>query len=81
MHCQTNGYCVSIAAVVKRIEGGTKMFGADQLVVALWFLPVIIFIVLPLAIGCVWGFLSVLISPFRQTTSLRGPIRAAQTAA
>ena len=57
------------------------MFGVDQLIVALWFLPVVLFIVLPLGIGCVWGFISVLISLFRQTDSLKDRLPAAESAA
>ena len=56
------------------------MFGMDQLIVALWFLPVILFIVLPLGIGCVWGIVSALFSPFRQTTSLKDTLPAAEPA-
>jgi hypothetical protein len=57
------------------------MFGTDQLIVALWFLPVVLFIVLPLGIGFVWGVLSTLISPFRQTDSLKDTLPAAESAA
>ena len=57
------------------------MFGTDQLIVALWFLPVVLFIVVPLGIGCVWGFISALTSPFRQTTSLKDTLPARKAAA
>ena len=57
------------------------MNGLDQFIVALWFLPVILFIVLPLGIGCVWGIVSALFSPFRQTTSLKDTLPAAEPAA
>ena len=67
--------------MVKLIEGGVKMNGIDQLIVALWFLPVVLFIVLPLAVGCVWGFISVLTSPFRQRDSLKDTLPAAEPAA
>ena len=30
------------------------MIGLDQIVVALWFLPVVVFIIIPLAIGAIW---------------------------
>ena len=75
------GSCTSAKAVVKRIEGGSKMSGVDQLIVALWFLPVIIFIVLPLGVGFVWGVVSTLTSPFRRSVSLKDTLPAAELAA
>ncbi len=45
------------------------MTGLDQLIVALWFLPVALFIVLPLCIACAWGLISVVVSQFRQASS------------
>ena len=30
------------------------MNGLDQIAVALWFLPLVVFIVIPLAIGAIW---------------------------
>ncbi len=34
------------------------MNGLDQVVVALWFLPAVLFIIIPLCMSCVWGVLS-----------------------
>jgi len=56
------------------------MFGVDQFIVALWFLPVVFFIILPLGVGCLWAVVSVLTSPFRQTTSLKEALPAAEPA-
>lgn len=36
------------------------MVGIDQIFVALWLLPVVLFIVLPLCITCLWGLVSCL---------------------
>jgi len=30
------------------------MNGLDQIVIALWFLPVVLFIIVPLSIGALW---------------------------
>lgn len=30
------------------------MFELDQIIVALWFLPVILFVAIPLAVTCLW---------------------------
>ena len=68
-------------SVVKTNKGGTEMIGAEQFIVALWFLPVVLFIVLPLGIGCVWGLISVLTSPFRQTTTLEETLPAPEPTA
>jgi len=57
------------------------MNGLDQLIVTLWFLPVILFIVLPLCLSCMWGIISLLISPFRRAAPVQGPLAAAETAA
>ena len=37
------------------------MNGLDQIIVALWFLPVVLFILIPLAVACLW----VVISPIK----------------
>ena len=34
------------------INGGAVMIGIDQYIVLLWFLPVVLFIILPLFIAC-----------------------------
>ena len=57
------------------------MNGLDQLIVTLWFLPVILFIVLPLCLSCIWGTISLLISPFRGAAPVQGPLTAAEIAA
>lgn len=36
------------------------MNALDQVVIALWFLPVVLFIIIPLCITCLWGVLSLL---------------------
>lgn len=45
------------------------MYGFDQIIVSLWFLPVTLFIALPLALAGIWGALSLLAGPFRQKDS------------
>ncbi len=57
------------------------MTGLDQFIVALWFLPVALFIVLPLSIACAWGLISFVASPFRQAATPRQPMAAAESAA
>lgn len=42
------------------------MNGLDQIVIAMWFLPVVIFIVMPLCIGAVWLPISLLIRLVRR---------------
>lgn len=36
------------------------MNGLDLIVVSLWFLPVVLFIIIPLSITCLWGVVSFL---------------------
>ncbi len=36
----------------------------DQVIVGLWFLPVVLFIVIPLCITCLWGVVSLLLGSF-----------------
>ena len=43
------GYNVSILE-----KGGSEMNGLDQIIVFLWFLPVVVFIIIPLCVGIVW---------------------------
>ena len=66
---------------LKILEGGTKMNGLDQLIVALWFLPVALFIVIPLCVSCVWGIISLLTSPFQKAASHQTPPAAAESPA
>ena len=41
------------------------MNGLDQIVTALWFLPVVLFIIIPLCLTCLYGVLSILVPLFR----------------
>ena len=41
------------------------MNGLDQVVVALWFLPVVLFILVPLCLTVLWGIVSLLRSFWR----------------
>ena len=41
------------------------MIGIDEIIVALWFLPVVLFIVIPLTMTCAWLVLSPIIALFR----------------
>lgn len=53
------------------------MNGLDQIIVALWFLPVVLFIVIPLAVTCLW----LVISPVRAlVTPIAGQSRQRETA-
>ena len=55
------------------------MFGIDLIVVSLWFLPVTLFIILPLTVSCLWGVVSLVTSPFRQAAAhSAGPLAAAE---
>jgi len=49
-------------------KGGIDMNGLDQIVVALWFLPVVLFIIMPLCIGIVWLPISLFIKLFQRDT-------------
>ncbi len=42
------------------------MSGLDQVVVFLWFLPVVLFIVVPLCIGAVWWPVSLFVKLIRR---------------
>jgi len=42
------------------------MYGLDLIIVSLWFLPVTLFIIIPLALTCLWGAVSLITGPFRQ---------------
>ncbi len=41
------------------------MLGFDEIIVALWFLPVVLFIIIPLTMTCIWVVLSPIIALFR----------------
>ena len=41
------------------------MHGFDEIIVALWFLPVVLFIIIPLTMTCIWVVLSPIIALFR----------------
>jgi len=54
------------------------MNGLDQIIVTLWFFPVIAFIIIPLCLTCVWGIISLLI-PFKQMSGERtSPVTVAE---
>ncbi len=42
------------------------MNGLDQVVIYLWFLPVVLFIVIPLCIGAVWWPVSLIVKLIRR---------------
>jgi len=42
------------------------MYGIDLIIVSLWLLPVTLFIIIPLALTCLWSVVSLVVSPFRQ---------------
>ena len=42
------------------------MNGLDQIIVFLWFLPVVLFIVIPLCVGAVWSPVSLFIKLIRR---------------
>jgi hypothetical protein len=59
-------------------KGGIEMNGLDQVVVVLWFLPVILFIIIPLCLTCLWGvisFFGVLLRPATGQQEFSAPIR------
>ncbi len=41
------------------------MLGFDEIIVALWFLPVVLFIIIPLTMTCIWVVISPIIALFR----------------
>ena len=38
---------------INTVKGGCEMSGLDQIIVYLWFLPAVLFIVIPLCVGAV----------------------------
>ncbi len=41
------------------------MIGIDEFIVSLWFLPVVLFILIPLTMTCIWLVISPIIALFR----------------
>lgn len=41
------------------------MLGFAEIIVALWFLPVVLFIIIPLTMTCIWVVISPIIALFR----------------
>lgn len=56
------------AALRKTSEGRSIMNGLDQIIITIWFLPVVLFIVMPLCIGAVWLPISLMIKLVRRET-------------
>lgn len=59
------------------------MNGLDQVIVALWFLTVILFVVIPLSATCLWLVISLIISAFSPVAGQakrERPVMAAATA-
>lgn len=48
------------------MTGGSEMNGLEQVVVYMWFLPVILFIILSLCLGVVWLPISLLVKLIRR---------------
>jgi hypothetical protein len=44
------------------------MSGLDQIVITMWFLPVVLFIVMPLCVGAIWLPISLLRGLVRRET-------------
>jgi hypothetical protein len=49
-------------------SGGSEMFGTTDLIVYLWLLPVTLFIIVPLAMLCVWSVFQ-LVKPLLRSTN------------
>ena len=41
------------------------MNGIDQIIVALWFLPVVLFVIIPLSVTCLWLLISPIVALLR----------------
>ena len=55
------------------------MNGLDQIIVALWFLPVVLFIIIPLAVTCLWlvaAPLRALVTPIAGQSRQRRTVKA-----
>lgn len=55
------------------------MNGLDQIIVALWFLPVVLFILMPLAVTCLWMVIApirALATPIAGQARERKPVKA-----
>ena len=57
------------------------MYGLDLIVVGLWFLPVTLFVILPLTVTCLWGALSFFAGLFGHEETLSGVSPVAPEAA
>ena len=58
------------------------MNGLDQIIVALWFLPVVLFILIPLTVTCLWVVLSPILAlfiPVAGQSKQKKPVKAAAT--
>ena len=53
------------------------MYGLDLIIVSLWFLPVTLFIILPLTVTCLWGARSFVAGMFGQKETRPGGSLAA----
>ena len=47
------------------VKGGGEMNGLDQIIVFMWFLPVVLFLVIPLCVGAVWWPVSLFVKLIR----------------
>ena len=52
------------------VKGGGEMSELDQIIVFLWFLPVVLFIVIPLCVGAVWWPVSFFVKLVRREAEL-----------
>lgn len=68
------GLTGTIAAGRQRIQqiGGSEMNGLAQVVVYMWFLPMVLFIVMPLCIGAVWWPISLFFKLVRREAAQEG---------
>ena len=53
------------------------MNGLDQIIVYLWFLPVVLFIIIPLCVAAVWWPVSLFIKLIRREAALEGRVEKA----
>lgn len=68
------GLTGTIVAGRQRIQqiGGSEMNGLAQVVVYMWFLPMVLFIVMPLCIGAVWWPISLFVKLVRREAAQEG---------
>ena len=68
----------NVASVQQKLKNwGIEMNGLDQIIIALWFLPVVLFIIIPLCMGLAWLPISLFIKFIQQESE---PVRPTQTA-